>query len=675
MTIERYSEPYQATGGLAAEGVINQLGRPDIEPLEVLVREAVQNCWDARRETLPAIRVDIGRVELDETTAKLVCERVLPDPPANLPLTAELRPGAHILYFADFGTAGLGGPTRADQVDEHDVRDFVDFVRNIGQPPDKDFGGGSFGYGKAAFYIASRARTIVIDTVCETPGGPERRLIGAALGANYTEDGRTYTGRHWWGTMIDGVPEPLNGARAAEAAQLLGLPDRDGRDGLGTTVAIVAPGCEPDGDPDRVMPFIADALLWNFWPKMTSTPGGVQATIDFRLFDRGRRVALPDPRTHEQLRGFVDAMDRLRQGEPEPDDPTVIDHRVSSQRPIQDLGRVVIQKGATSPQPVDDRLAMVQGRRVTLGGLHHVALMRNAELVVKYLNGPEATSGRYGYCGVFRCSLDTDQAFRSAEPPTHDDWIPRAIPDRRDRTFVNVALSRVHTACRDAAGLAAGVTAASEGAEIPLGEFADALARLMPGFEGPGARQPSRRNGTRRRRRNAPGASATANTASEDPGWMESTHPGGPSDREGAGDPIAAPQRSDPQAPDRDAASPSTPGRPRPALRVRADPTPAIAGDGTPVMRYPFELSTRGSRVLLSATIQIMTNDGESVENDPPRGWTPPDVRGWTDPGGTEHTSPTAVADPDTADGCWSVEVAITEEAVIGVDIDAQPLP
>ena len=92
-------------------------------------------------------------------------------------------------------------------------------------------------------------------------------------------------------------------------------------------------------------------------------------------------------------------------------------------------------------------------------------------------------------------------------------------------------------------------------------------------------------------------------------------------------------------------------------------------------MRYPFELSTRGNRVLLSATVQIMTNDGESVENDPPRGWTPPDVRAWTDPGGTEHTSPTAIGDPDTADGSWSVAVAITEEAVIGVDIDAQPLP
>ena len=49
--MERYSEVYSPTGGLAAEGVINQLGRPDIESLEVLVREAVQNCWDAKRST------------------------------------------------------------------------------------------------------------------------------------------------------------------------------------------------------------------------------------------------------------------------------------------------------------------------------------------------------------------------------------------------------------------------------------------------------------------------------------------------------------------------------------------------------------------------------------------------------------------------------------------------
>jgi hypothetical protein len=115
---------------------------------EVLVREAIQNCWDARRETRSAIRVEIGRTTLDETNARLIAEEVLPDPPPALPLADELRPGARILHIADFGTSGLGGPTRADRVSEGQNRDFVDFVRNIGQPPDKAFGGGSFGYGR-----------------------------------------------------------------------------------------------------------------------------------------------------------------------------------------------------------------------------------------------------------------------------------------------------------------------------------------------------------------------------------------------------------------------------------------------------------------------------------------------------------------------------------------------
>ncbi len=53
MHFHLFSEPYGASGGLAADGILNQLGRPDIEALEVLVREAVQNSWDAKRGRLP----------------------------------------------------------------------------------------------------------------------------------------------------------------------------------------------------------------------------------------------------------------------------------------------------------------------------------------------------------------------------------------------------------------------------------------------------------------------------------------------------------------------------------------------------------------------------------------------------------------------------------------------
>src|SRR3954452_15587740 len=99
--MERYSEPYSATGGLAAEGVINQLGRPDIEPLEVLVREAVQNCWDAKRATVSGIRVEVGRAVLDEKAVAACHRSLLTDPPPGLPLQEELVPGLEILYFAD----------------------------------------------------------------------------------------------------------------------------------------------------------------------------------------------------------------------------------------------------------------------------------------------------------------------------------------------------------------------------------------------------------------------------------------------------------------------------------------------------------------------------------------------------------------------------------------------
>lgn len=667
MTVTRFSEPYQPTGGLAAEGVVNQLGRPDIEPLEVLVREAVQNCWDARRETQASIRVEIGRRRFDAATVDLIAEQVLVDPPPDLPLAGELRPGMRTLFFADFGTAGLGGPTRADLVADGASRDFVDFVRNIGQPPDKDFGGGSFGYGKAAFYIASRARTIVIDTLCETAEGLERRLIGAAVGKNHTQGGRSYTGRHWWGRMVEGVPEPLVGEDAERVAALLALPPRHGPEGLGTTVAIIALGLEPDGPADTAMTFIADAVAWNFWPKMVSTRGGVQATIRFEITDEGRAVNISDPRTHPRLRGFVEAMDRLRT-DPEDDDPTVIDHLVASERPIQRLGRVVIQKGPVAPVESEDGTPVPQGMRLTAQSVHHVALMRNAELVVRYLPGPEPITGRYGYSGVFRCSLDTDQAFRSAEPPTHDDWIARAVPTRHERVFVNVALDRIRRACREAAGYGAVASAAPAGVDVPLGEFADGLARLMPGFDGPGARRAARRTGAARRRRHAPGArGGGADVAAEvwSEGDTRDSDPAGP-----AGPPGHAASSEVAAAPRGAEAVPPSP--PKPILRVGGDPRPTIASDGTPVMAYPFELRAKGNTIRLRATVQVMTNDGESVESEPPRGWIAPEVRAWTDPEGVEHLGSVIERAPETADGPWIVEIPIIEEVVVGVDIASE---
>ncbi|MGA4814638.1 hypothetical protein ACPA9J_01190 [Pseudomonas aeruginosa] len=42
------SEPFSPTGGAAAEGVSNQLGCPRADRFTLLIREAIQNSWDAR---------------------------------------------------------------------------------------------------------------------------------------------------------------------------------------------------------------------------------------------------------------------------------------------------------------------------------------------------------------------------------------------------------------------------------------------------------------------------------------------------------------------------------------------------------------------------------------------------------------------------------------------------
>jgi hypothetical protein len=651
--LQRYSEPYSATGGLAAEGVINQLGRPDIEPLEVLVREAVQNCWDARRADARGIRVEIGRRILDGPAFGVLRDQVLVDPPRGLPLADHLRAGVETLYFADFGTDGLGGPTRADRPGAR--RDFVDFVRNIGQPPDKDFGGGSFGYGKAAFYIASAARTIVIDTLCLSPeGGLERRLMGCGLGGNFDEAGRPHTGRHWWGRIVDGIPEPLVGPEAEAVAARLALPARDGEAGRGTTVMVVAPNVRPasEDDRDHTMAFIADALAWNFWPRMINTAGAVRRTMEFDLLDNGEVVRVPDPRTHQRLRGFVEAMDQHRR-EPEADDELLLDRPIRSLRPVQGLGRLVIHKGPVAPADLPDR-PVPQGARLTADGLHHVALMRNAELVVRYLPGPAPSTGRLGYSGVFKCALDVDEAFRRAEPPTHDDWVYRAIPRGPQRSYVRIALQRIAGCCREAAGYDASMQTSGEGTGVPLGEFADALAALMPGAAGPGARRAASAGPRPPRRRRAPGRSSASQEAAVGV-WVDgdasASAPGGSPQEPAAGSTQAARARRPPQA------------------RSGGDPSPAIASDGTAVIRYPFELRTHGNRVRLAAAVEVMANDGGQVEGEAPLGAPSPSVRAWISPTGEEHAREEALAGPDGADGLWTVEIGIVDELMMRVDI------
>ena len=132
------------------------VGRPELDLLTILVREAAQNSWDAR---LPSssdpvdFRIDIRTVGPAHSGAwrELLIENA-PDSVEQFPLRDTLRHGPiRLLSVSDRGTRGLGGPTRADSA-VGKSRDFVSFIRNIGEPRDTALGGGTYGFGKGIFW-------------------------------------------------------------------------------------------------------------------------------------------------------------------------------------------------------------------------------------------------------------------------------------------------------------------------------------------------------------------------------------------------------------------------------------------------------------------------------------------------------------------------------------------
>ena len=270
------SERYSSTGNIG-ENFQRLLGAPSLDPLQTLIREAVQNIADASTpDSGPEIQIRLRRLTREQriTLASQVVSEIPQQPRSKKLLTSMLsRNNLTVLEICDFVTLGLGGPTRADRIPVgEDCTDFIDFLRNIGTARDTEQGGGTYGFGKVALYRASRCSTIVVDTLPHGLGPKGRRLIGCHVGQSFEEpDNGTlcrFTGRHWWGVPDpeDGVVDPATGSAAKDLALNLGFPERSG-DQSGTSIMILDFDAN-DEDLDLVGSRVVEGLLWNFWPRM-----------------------------------------------------------------------------------------------------------------------------------------------------------------------------------------------------------------------------------------------------------------------------------------------------------------------------------------------------------------------------------------------------------------------
>lgn len=430
-----WSQPFPPEGSQTASGIRRQLGQSGLNPTTVLVRESVQNSWDAR---LPRSEGGQGRISvtfsLDRLGARAIAWRDIllnengegPHLGNEMSLKKCLRSDDYILTISDRGTTGLGGPLRADEpVKDGQTPNFVQFIRNVGEPRDQENGGGTYGFGKGILYSFSQCSTILVRTRCPDSDDFPKRLIGASLGDTFeSSDGRRHTGRHWWGTIApDGIPDPIVGNEVGTLSERLGLSGVS--EDTGTDVCVVAPSLDQegiDGDPRKLADMIVSAIVWNLWPKMGSAIR--PRSIDFRVLVDGEEIAIPEIETLPVLSSLSSALDQVHQMEKDRyTDPNMVERRTTTHPPI--VGALALERTMADFPPVrrlpPSAVAAVKNCPIERP-FRHVARMRTAELVVDYLPCVPFKLSEIGYVGVYRASRQADEFFAESEPPTHDAW-------------------------------------------------------------------------------------------------------------------------------------------------------------------------------------------------------------------------------------------------------------
>ncbi|MDK1475509.1 hypothetical protein QNO07_19150 [Streptomyces sp. 549] len=622
MTAPRwFSQPYPPEGASAAEGIRNQLGRPELDLLTILVRESAQNSWDARRPGSADVvdyGIDIWTVGAGHANAwrELLLAGA---PPATkaFPLHDSLKRGTiQVLAVSDRGTRGLGGPTRADTAVGPD-RDFVSFVRNIGEPRETPLGGGTYGFGKGIFYLLSKSGTVLVHSRCRTARGLETRLIGCALWKSYVASGargdRRHTGRHWWGDTSGDLVEPLIGREAEAVARRLGLKPF-GEDETGTSIVVVDPHLD-ELEPHAAADYLAETISWHLWPKMLSH-GAAPPAMRFSVRCNGMPHPVPDPRETRPLNLFVSA--HAKMSGPDGQD-------LACGNPKRHLGRLGLVK-RTMPPLEPSRASRMLGVEDLV---HHVCLMRPAELVVTYHAGPKPPSENLGYAGVFRADKSMDEIYAKAEPPTHDAWHPQSL-ERPESTFVQTTFRRLSEALEGL--LTLGGVARPGSSEVALGAASTFFSGLVGGAWGTGGDTAYSKPGSTVRRppRTGPGSADPGTTAG---GLTPDARTAFPSDHSSAVDPS-----TDPTAPSR-----GTEGavRRRPRVQYVGDPYFDDRGEDSFLVQE-FCLPVSGpQRVRVDLAVTLPGTGGR--ETDPPVGASMPTLVGWEDAGGRLTTSETCV--------------------------------
>jgi len=435
-------EPNPPMGGPTGEAYVSTLNATGLSREETLARESIQNSSDAIADDQQKVTIHFRKKVLKGTKAVALLDALglnsLRERRDHLGLAqgsifdAAPGPGSElaVLYVEDFGTVGLTG-------EPHDpASNFYRLLLSLGDSAksrEEDGSGGSYGFGKAAYFLNSRIRTIFAYSAFKDATGDslESRLFGCGFFNRHSWQDTSYTGRAWFGaynrpTASYPVVDPIRNSHALDFAKTLGFKPRLTPEDQGTSIMIV--------DTDLAIQTLLDSIETWWWPKL------IENQIDILILDEEKgEEHHPRPRSSRRadLKPFIDAYQvAVRSVEP-----------IRPHQKLEEFNRLEnLEAGSLG-------LVMLTPEQETIVSDHQkncVALIRLPRMVIQYLPVSSTTPT---IVGSFIGHADIEKYLKLSEPPAHNLWDPNAerleIDRRIGARLVKSVLDRIKRKSRE----------------------------------------------------------------------------------------------------------------------------------------------------------------------------------------------------------------------------------
>lgn len=421
--------------------------------LASLARESTQNTNDARSEQNPSLVFSFIRLSGDEREKFLRTLNWSEELEPHLSAMSSESTGAvtagHIktgletlsqpdplvlLKVSDYGCRGLTGPEFSD-IDSDRFGNFVKLCRLDLFSGKNETSGGSFGLGKAVYWRFSRIQTVLFNSVLAesdaVDGHTRNRLFGVNQGVVHRLGTTSYQGRGYFGIpgkkgnvtstwapeeLVESLHLQRTGSRPGTSAMIVGFYDPDDPERGNTVEGMV-----------KMAEDLRAGIEESFWPLLARR----RLQVRIEVINDGARVLDTVVNPEDTYTELVRALRRFDAGDLDQsldetysvvarDVPIAISKRKSGTAHAKFVhnAKLIVTKSDKQKDTLENK----------------VCLLRQPEMVVQTLDRTFENHTYHAFLlagGAIHPDASTpedrwaDDFLRFAEPPAHDQWIPR----------------------------------------------------------------------------------------------------------------------------------------------------------------------------------------------------------------------------------------------------------